>query len=181
MEGTPHEKILIVIASYVIGFITAFILLGLDYRGDSTNVVYSQELNHVTHPNDFIGGKYSYENGYLEVVGKKGVRILSYNPKIVNDTEKRNIPSEIHYTKPKVLLSADNDYLYFCLQAEEEVSSCKSYIYSYADDLVHPVLIDGKPFSMSVEILDVVLWNNKGLKIDILHSVSKTEPWILTE
>ena len=159
MEGTRHERVVVLIAAYIIGFITAYIAFGvvkvqdIDYTSFSNqnaSVIASQDTK--ASENIFVG----LDNEGLVVIKNNQRTLLSLK-------DNGEVPPEegVHASIVAYSASPDNSKVYFCEQPTVEDDSCRPYIYSVEDGIVYPVTVNGERVAFPVENHNVS-WNEAG-------------------
>jgi len=198
MEGTKHEKVVLVILAYLIGFTTALIAYGIrpipDYSSPETKL----ELNDVIENTAFVDKQniqqsstteatdpstnefVNYHDGRLSVHNDQGDFLLSINKDLI-DTEQliefKNYG--IHYSNnaPFFLVSADKKYIYFCEQHGEE-DNCSNFIFDVKSSIVQFVNNEKQKIVTSRAVAEKAYWREDGtLKVGDFSSVSADTPW----
>jgi len=188
MEGTRHEKIVLVLVAYVIGFITAFIAFGL--KGDSVPVlVRSENLSSQLNVNseeyttaDAAITDVGFGSDGLFVMTNDSERILSadknaLSASVISTTD--NIPG-FYFSIIDAEASRDGKFAYFCEQRVADAEECYPYVYSIDDDSVHAVKVDGSLYLSPIASHESS-WSERGvLTLNQMMSVDAATPWILT-
>lgn len=182
-----HEKAILVVLSYVIGFLTAFILYGPCTDSDintpvPTNTVADVTVSEPTIKRTTNNDIYSYQNGQLRVFNKGEVRVLTaahdpFSSYLPNNNE----PYSTHYDMSATGLSPEGRFLYFCIQENPDENYCAGYVYEFATNVVSRLLIDQEPVTLTPELANELEWNQQGLVLEQLNSVDINTPWLLTE
>jgi len=144
MEGTRNERVAILITAYIIGFITAYIAFGVVQLDDANtfaqvtsqnaaSVIQSQAVE----SNVFIG----VDAEGLFLTTDSGRTLLSAT---VSEDNSGYFQDGAHVAISNYELSADNAYVYFCELPSAGSESCRPYIYSLAEEVVYPVLVNGE-------------------------------------
>jgi hypothetical protein len=159
MEGTRHERVVVLIAAYIIGFITAYIAFG---------VVKVQDIDYValTNQNASIIASQSKEKSSDIFVGldNEGLVLIKNNKRILLSLKNNGevAPAEgVHASIVTYSASPDNSKIYFCEQPTVDSDSCRPYIYSVDDGIVYPVTVKGERVAFPVEG-HAVSWNEGG-------------------
>jgi hypothetical protein len=188
MEGTRHEKIVLVLVSYVIGFITAFIAFGM--KGEATAVVVSTNntstelVQNATPQNeqDLRITDVGFGSDGLFVMTDMYERIVSadknaLSANVISTSE--DIPG-FYYSIIDAEASRDGKFAYFCEQRVADAESCYPYVYSIDDDTVHAVSVDGQVYTSPIASHESSWSEDGSLILNSLASSDSQYPWILT-
>ncbi|USN87854.1 MAG: hypothetical protein H6779_00190 [Candidatus Nomurabacteria bacterium] len=183
MEGTRNERVAIIATSYVIGFVTAFILFGINNPTDTatTNLANVAEVSAADVYKEPkltpIPIAITYENGSLII--KKGDKdiILTQNPILATTLIKPE--TRLHYNNLSWTLSDNNSYLFFCEQQNTEGNYCIGAIYDISNETVHTLTTDGVNLSLSLPASTLIRWKQESLDITGFTSSDPAKPWIL--
>ncbi len=196
MEGTRHEKAIVVIASYVIGFVTAFILFGSQLPVKETNVVYLPQANtasvvEATLPevNEAVveeaielGTSVEYVSGELKISVNGEENLLSFNPALNNgDFEVDGMLQGYHYGDLTYKVSQDKSFVFFCEVHEVSNENCHGFIYDVGADRIYPIIKDGSPVFISPKSAVQAIWTAVGIKIGSNYSANPSAPWVLID
>lgn len=152
MEGTRNERSVLITVSYIIGFVTAFIL----FMNNSSEVTtLSESLPSVTQTSNVINSQ-------------------SVSTDITQSTD----PSS-YLKKPHALLSPDNKNIFFCETGDDLSDQCRAYVYSLDTDTAQRVYLDGQELVISKNVIRDVKWTDVGLSIDNISSINPAQPWHL--
>jgi hypothetical protein len=195
MEGSIHEKAVLVSLAYFIGGLTMFIAFGINTSpalvdtAAMTAAVYSTQANHsAIEPPVFTSADsrrdnsaVAYRDGMLEVETVDGVQILSFNPEITGmpitaDFEKQGH----HFNEPVWAVSSSGQYVYFCEQQSVESRSCSSFVYDALRQVIQAVTLAGASSPVPVEMAQSAYFDGDSLIIGNLRSAEPTAPWELT-
>jgi hypothetical protein len=206
MEGSRHEKAAIVIASYAIGFVTAFILftnVGVSssvdtyvpsFESNSASVIGANtapatlvaeappvtEVVSVMPEVDDSDELVVYKNGILEVRRSDGDRLLSFNPETSSiKVDLATMPQGYHYGDISYAVDAAGEYVFFCEKTAKDAETCSGYVYDIKADRINPVSKDGSPVPITLKSASETIWTALGLKIGTHYSESLTTPWII--
>lgn len=147
MEGTRNERVAILLASYVIGFITAYIAFGVIQlestptfaqlpSQNAAAVITSQKVAQTPSATFLAIDKEGL------VLIKDNVRtLLSASADATGDTF---FTDGQHVAIVDYSLSPDSKSVYFCELPTADADSCRPYIYSITNDTVYPVQIAGE-------------------------------------
>lgn len=188
MIGTRHEKAVIVLTSYVIGFTTAFIAFGLNAmynNADTLNNSY-QAASKISSTADYkkihnnISAIGTDESGLYVTIGGYN-RIISGNKNalgasVIESVKGPGYAVEHHFAT----VTEDGWFAFYCEQTEEDMTTCDPYVYSLFDDTIHKVTLDG--YHETLDISDVVVtWSETNqLIINSFTSKDQSKPWIFT-
>ncbi len=191
MEGTRHEKAVLVIASYAIGFVTAFILYS-NVTSNTEEVFINIGDNSaaavitatpvaaepvVTAPG---GVTLTYVDGLLQVTVDNSVHTLSFNPEVSKLTTDLDTEAQgFHYGEMPYGLSLDNKFVFFCERHDAEASSCEGYVYDIEADSIYPVVKDGRVVTISEKSAVEAIWTVDGLSVGVAKSANPAAPWVL--
>lgn len=152
MEGTKNERSVVIVLSYIIGFITGFILLNNYQNENSTNtLVYTDSNSNIANTSN-VGEEQTNESVYL-----------SYSQ------------------KTNALISNNGEFIFYCEKLNPENNFCYGYIYQRGTDMVHQVSLNNSPLSITEEVLSSTKWIDDRLTIGDIVSVNLTEPWLLVD
>lgn len=196
MEGTRHEKAVIVAASYIIGFTTAFILFGSIQKNNSEEIFISsadvnpaavvtavaQEIEPVPVAEAEVALGVTYKDGLLEMTLSDGSHLLSFNPETSDITaDISELNQGFHYGDIKYRVSESGDQVFFCEQHSKDVDSCLGFIYDANSDRIHQITKDGVPVNISPKTAAEVIWTAVGLKVGTHYSEDVAKPWVLVQ
>lgn len=178
MEGTRNERVGILIASYVIGFITAYIAFGVIQLEDSVEFVYVP-----VHSTAAV-----IESQVAPVVAETTLEETDLGLLLFKDGTETYLSARVsedgtadgHYVAlAEYSLSLDESYVYFCEVGDVESESCVPFVYSIEEDLVYPVTIDGDRVAFKAEG-HAAIWTKEGqLLVDSYLSKDPVQPWSL--
>ncbi|MFM2339429.1 MAG: hypothetical protein RLZZ360_65 [Candidatus Parcubacteria bacterium] len=193
LEGTKHEKAVLVVLAYIIGLTSGFIGFGVTQAG-------SQALESTT-PNAFIpegytppdtpppsdesaatagGGEVArYEDGklYAYVHGDRFVLSLSNEVMPVENVE-GFATQGIHKKIPTYSSSADGNFVHFCEQ-QTDADECTHFIFDATENVIQPVSFDGKKFITTISDALTAAWNGDTITIGSYSSAAAITPWKL--
>lgn len=187
MEGKRHEKVVIVISSYIIGFTTAFIGFGVtaiqtadvpltSYIPQESNV----EATAVTPIQKNVITSISFGTDGLYAVTPAGNILLSVNKKVQEASvigATRN--SGYYFEIVDAEASRDGKFAYFCEQLMESDTTCDPYVYDLQGDLLHKVKENGSPVNSTVKD-HASSWDENGLlSLNGSNSTDAAKPWEL--
>ncbi len=151
MEGTKNERTVVIITSYIIGFVTGFILLN-DYSEikNSGTVIYSDQ------------------------------QVITQNPEPVSQNITNNSQPD-YLQKAHALVSQDGNFIFYCEKINPTDDFCQSYIYEKNTNTAHEVLISNSPMTLKEDTVALVGWSDNILTIGTIKSAHLTEPWLLVD
>jgi hypothetical protein len=146
MEGTRNERVGILVASYIIGFITAYIAFGVIQLEDSLEFVQvpTQNMASVIASQQVKSSTETYV-----AVDSVGLIIIKDNERTLlsatGDANQSDFFDEgEHVAISDYSLAPDKMHVYFCELPSQDADSCRPYIYSLVDSTVYPVLVKGE-------------------------------------
>ncbi len=190
MEGTRHERVVTVIASYVIGFTTAFILYSnvqvltqevfISVPEQNAAVALSQVETEpeVQETEDFVS--LSYQNGRLVLQNGSEVKLLSYSPEL-NDlnVDIEALEQGFHFGELKYSFSQNKEFVFFCERHSAELESCDGYVYDVKEDKIYPITKEGNPVIVSAKSAQTAGWSDDALVIGDNRSANPSAPWVI--
>lgn len=168
MDGTRNERVAILITSYVIGFITAYIAFGvvqLDKAVQIVEIPSSQVASVIT------SQKYSSPSATYIAMDNEGLVVIQNNQRTllsVTDTidSELSFTDGVHYAISDYKLSPDKTYIYFCEVPSAESDSCRPYTYSVENEEMYPVLVNGERVAFSASDQGVSWSSNNVLIVE---------------
>ncbi len=189
MENSRHERAFVVMASYVIGFTSAFIAFGINHFTPTDVIVMSDTITQIATQQPAMqprqGQSYSasirVEPAGLVVVSEAGKRLLSarkdspYLASVISAEPQPGLAVKIIEAE----LSRDSRFVYFCEQLTPDSQSCTAYVYSIADDVLHPLQVRDAGYEPQI-VTHTSAWSQDGnLMVDGFISSSAETPWEL--
>ncbi|MFT5037294.1 MAG: hypothetical protein ACI9VM_000873 [Candidatus Azotimanducaceae bacterium] len=170
-----HERIILVLLGYVIGFTTAFIAFSLAPNiildsdvasfGDGVTTQYASasEPNTITFEET---GLYVVKNGQQIIVSGKLQDGIDPGP-------------GFHVSVSFSQISPSGDYIYYCEQETTSSETCNQYVYNADTHTAHPLKHNGANLTASISGSGFS-WNSKNiLTNNKLKSISSNKPWML--
>lgn len=184
MEGTRHEKVLLIVLAYIIGFTTAFIAFGFgNQRSASIDLpAYTPRAN-AEDSSDALKASVVFKEDGVYVVTSRYDRILSADKNALSSNVLTSIGESagFHYRVIDAEASRDAKFVYYCEQLSEASETCHPYVYSVDMDAVFPVKLSGEKVEYVV-IDHVSAWMEDGaLMIGSTVSADVSRPWELVE
>lgn len=193
LEGTKHEKAVLVVLAYIIGLTSGFIGFGIT-QGLATQTI------EVTATPEFIPDGYTspdtpppseeaaapaseevarYEDGklYAYVHGDRFVLSLSSEVMPVENVE-GFATQGIHKKIPTYSTSADGRFVHFCEQ-QTDADECTHFIFDADENVIQPVSFDGKKFITSISDALTAAWQGDTITIGLYSSAAVATPWKL--
>ena len=206
MEGTKHEKAVILFLAYVVGFTSGFIAFGiskptpetasvievveeitleespviLDEVAVTEVVTEAEDLpNEYSNPLHPEGTHAYYQNGRLLVSVDGEVTLLSMekNRMAANVTDLFSNQGS-HIAIPHTSVSTDNKFVYFCEQ-QSDADRCVSFVYSIDAQTIYSVMDNGLKVVLTASDAKNVTWNGNTLSVGTSLSTSPETPWKL--
>jgi hypothetical protein len=180
MEGTRHEKVGLIIASYVIGFVTAFIAFGqAKMTAPEPIVVIQREVERTTSVAEASQPTtVGFNEDGLYAITPQGERIISANRNVLSASAVESLPGYF-YNIIDAEPSRDGSFVYFCEQLTEESESCDSYVYSVAADTLYRVTVDGEAYSPAIAGHNSMWGTQNELSINGALTMDLSHPWLL--
>jgi hypothetical protein len=186
MIGTRHEKAVIVLTSYVIGFTTAFIAFGI------TNMEHNGDMHHnySTHKEQNEAHDFKKEHHNISAIGTDDeglfVTVGGYNRIIsgkMPDLEANAIAAlegpGYAYEHHGAVVSNDGWFAFYCEQPTEESKDCLPFVYSLFDDTIHTVVTESGAITLPVDSFTVSWSSDSLLKVNEFASKEEEKPWIV--
>jgi hypothetical protein len=169
MEGTRHERVALIIAAYIIGFLTAFIGFGIDV-GQPTSFTQvipaniqdnSASVSSALSLSTAINSSIAITDTGLELT-TDGVTVLLAASQYAVTPNTPQGQDGVFIGISSYGVSPDGSYAYFCELPSRNVDSCKPFVYSVLSQTVYPVTIDSERVAFEATKHNVV-WNSAGL------------------
>ncbi len=204
IEGTKHEKAVLIVVAYIIGLTSGFIAFGVTPNTPPTLVDVTGEATAVMGVNP-DGSTYvppsenppmdegsadqaaaptgdtiaAYEDGrlYATVRGERFVLSL-HTDVMANDNVEGFSTQGIHTDLPAYQASPDGKYVYFA-EKHSEADECSNFIFDTERNVIQPMSLDGKRFTSPCVMTKSFVWNDQGAEVGIYRSVSAATPWKL--
>jgi len=154
MEGTRNERVIMVMAAYVIGFTTAFIAFGLNQMEESVHLVYvantpatqsAAVAAATSFPADATSvSVYIDESGLVYEKGGVSRVISSYDVDASGE-------DGYHQSIFEFQVSSDGSTVYFCEIPNQMSDACKPFLYDSVEDVTYPLTIAGERIAVSLQ------------------------------
>lgn len=165
MEGTRHERVMMVVSAYVIGFTTAFIAFGVNQISNTSYVAEAPAGALVQQTASVINATESEppapttietvtidQDGLWYTNQLGAVRLVTaYDPVSAADGHYQSI---LEYQ-----LSADETMLYFCEVPTATADACKPFLYDANEDVVYPVTVSGERIALPLDAVTLT-WDD---------------------
>ncbi len=164
MEGTRNERVAILLASYVIGFVTAYIAFGVVQLSNTVELVTIASQNTAS---AIMAERQANRNSATFIaMDKEGLVVIKDNKRTllsatIDAQDNTFLDEGAHVAITDYSLSPDKKSVYFCELPATDVDSCRPYIYSITDDVVYPVTVDGEPVAFDAT-KQSVSWSEVG-------------------
>lgn len=163
MEGTRNERVTVLIISYIIGFITAYIAFGLSQLEEKFVYVPidAAQTASVIDASSAISSNVT-ETEAVPAITKEGLVVVK-NGEVRVVSASRPAADTIledgfHVAIADYQMAPNEEYLYFCEVPSVDTDSCKPFIYDITEDAVYPVRLDGERVAFEAGG-DDVYWN----------------------
>lgn len=191
IEGTKHEKAVLVLLAYVSGFTAGFIIFGMSALSANRPVesivnevpvsteVSMNEVDTVASETVPLTEEVLYKDGRLTAnVNGASVLLSAQLATVDAETAKTFANQGVHQAIPKYQASENADFVYYCEQ-HSEVDSCTNFIYDVTNQIIQYVTVDGKKLISTAETAQTAMWSNGLLTIGGATSIEATIPWKL--
>lgn len=194
LEGTKHEKAVLILIAYIIGFTSSFIAFGVMQPHEAPAVLESTTVwpegytppteqppidETVSDASVESTNIASYEDGKLYATVQGERYVLSLSNDIMDATNVEGFATQgIHEALPTYSASDDGRFIHFCEQ-QTPADSCTHFVFDASRSVIQPVSLEGKSFITSVNEALSTVWNGDALRIAQYASVSQAEPWKL--
>jgi hypothetical protein len=194
LEGTKHEKAVLIIIAYIIGFTSSFIAFGVMKQYQEapalleTTQVWPEGYTPPTEqpPLEEVSAAdmpaspsemATYEDGKLYATVEGERYVLSLSNDIMDVTNVEGFATQgIHEALPTYSASADGRFVHFCEQ-QTPADSCTHFVFDASRNVIQPLSLEGKSFITTVNEALSTVWNGDALRIAQYASVSQAEPW----
>jgi DNA-binding transcriptional ArsR family regulator len=201
MEGTKHEKVVLVILSYIIGFTSCFIVFGITQTITATvyqptffpprvtapaettpSEVATSDVSEVnvltdeTRATTTMHTSTYYESGKLYAVVEGKSTLLSLKVATSTAVDELFRTQGMHQDIPMYLDSPDGKYVYFCEQ-QSTADECTHFIFDIKSNLIQFLNYQGKKLVTANQTAKLTNWKDGRLVIDTYQSESTETPW----
>jgi hypothetical protein len=188
IEGTRNERAALVLASYVVGFITAFIMYSNISSTEESAITYVSTpaavitATPVEKTAEVVSSnvKLEYKEGKLEVTVAGLTNLLSFNTVTAGiDVDVTDMSQGYHFGELNYALSPDEKFVFFCEKPGVDESNCLGYVYDINADRIFPVTKEGVQVSITPSSAASAKWTAGGLNIGSTRSANPAAPWVL--
>jgi hypothetical protein len=180
-----HEKIVLVILGYIIGFTTAYI--GFYLQAKNVDYIDLDPVSFQEGINPYVAGAVPNQARASELPtllqDDTGFYFVTDGNKIVISGALYDgvTPGPgFHADIPVSKLSPSDDFVYYCEQETEAANTCNQYVYEVSSHTIYPLKYEGVTRTASLSD-DSFSWTTKDtLTNGELSSVSTQKPWTLT-
>lgn len=196
IEGTKHEKVVLIILAYIIGFTSGLIAFGMaasDYEvpyddSVSTNVFTDPSaedfsaLARIVPPTiqtmNTGSTSVTYEDGRLYATVNTEKILLSISRGVAGDQPQNDFTEQgIHVAVPTYSISADGRFIYFCEQQSDE-PTCASFVYDTLRSIIHFVSAADQKLQTTNDIALTASWTlDNTLQVGDYSSLATDTPW----
>lgn len=184
MENSRHDRAIIMVSTYIIGFVSAYIAFGVEQLEQYIEVPapVAQTISAPVTERVEVTAKPS-----SLVIDHRGLVLVTDEEEILLATRKSyaqtaNVIAGTREATHKLIeaeLSRDGMYAYFCEQVDESDEVCSAYVYSVKKDIMYPLQIDREIYTPNIDE-HFSAWSAGGyLMVDGYSSVSSNTPWLL--
>ncbi|MBY0538393.1 hypothetical protein K2P47_03260 [Patescibacteria group bacterium] len=197
IEGTKHEKAVLVILSYVVGFTAGFIVFGVTQSSPLEsapiiNVTEAPAAEMVTGVPEVsttetpeletsdMSQQVMYTGGRLMANSNGASVLLSAQIQTVDPETAKDLASQgVHESLPQYLASDDGNFIYYCEQHSGE-DTCVNFIYQVSDQSIKYVTADGVKLRSTPMDAKAAYWEGATLVIGANRSMTPDTPWKLS-
>lgn len=170
LNSGQNERSLLIIVSYVIGFVTAFILYGVNSHFDNQRIA-----NASVNDTSFAEGK----SAKVHKSAESQLSITSTDAKITREKA------------PIYLDSYDKKFSFFCTKINTNLSNtqdttdaCQGFIRINQTGENKSIEINEEVLTLAPDLVEIIHWSQAGNYLQIgsdIRSESYLEPWVLTD
>ncbi len=163
MEGSRHERVALVVATYVIGFVTAFIAFGVTQLEDSVTFVYVPQAAQTAAIADAMPAATASVDSPVVSLRPEGLYLVrGAEEGLISAVTAEGGDDGLAVAITQYELSPDGSFVYFCEQSVASIDACVPFIYSLSNDVVIPVTQAGERVAFLTSAQELV-WNEAGL------------------
>jgi hypothetical protein len=203
IEGTKHEKVVIIVLAYVMGFTAGFICFGVSathkpqnaaaapivvseaapaikntsYEADVTDIDPISETAATVAATGSLGATtVTYTDGKLQAYVGDSTYLLSVKSDMIDASEKSEFKNQgTHAAIPAYKVSPDSNFVYFCEQQTAD-DACTSFVFDVANNIIKYVSSGAKKVVTTAAVAKGATWSESGLTIDGKTSIDATNP-----
>lgn len=187
MEGSRHERAVLVGLAYFIGGLTAFIWyshglipqLEIPLINDQpANVISAVEPK--SEQTDSKKSIVNYLDGKLEVNAFGNEKVLSFNSDLTGQSPSADFSEQgTHVGELAFSASPSEEYVFFCEKKSVLAGTCSPFVYDVVADTIYPVRLNDKRVEILTTAASSALWSENYLQIDTEASKDPSKPWLL--
>lgn len=162
MEGTRHERVVMVISAYLIGFTTAFIAFGVTQIEDTVNFVYVPAPAQTASVAQAVAPSETSLAAEARINDTGLVYVQNGNEVLVSAFGEADGVDGVHQSIFEFSLSPDKQFLYFCEVPSADIEACKPFVYVAKADTVYPVTEGGERIALPLTATELT-WDETGL------------------
>lgn len=211
LEGTKHEKAVLVVLAYIIGLTSGFIGFGINdyYQGNTEHKIMISEgemmeysnsdLNAETEtvlgmsdmasynlptenpPETTAGGSVVYEDGQLTAVTENGEVVLSVHVDQLGDAIPDILAAQGHHIEPPVYLVSPEGRYVYFCEQHLGSDDCTNFLFDTESVSIQYVQVNSQAYVSPVSQAASAYWAVDGLHIGEFISESLQSPWKLVE
>ena len=206
IEGTKHEKVVIIVLAYVMGFTAGFICFGISTNrsavGGTDSPAAVQALfapeqisadtlistpeptettaEIATNPEAAHGpATVTYTDGKLQAQVGDNSYLLSMRTSGLDSAAQSAFKNQgAHQDIPAYTVSPNGKFIHFCEQQSAD-DSCMNFIFDVEKNVINYVSIDGKKVTTTGSIAKAATWSENGLTLDNKTSADAAAPALL--
>lgn len=180
IEGSRHEKVAIVIATYVIGFITAYIAFGINADETIKTLVVTNTISQqaaVAESAAASSEKVRITDKGLIYTDGQTERLISVNVAVLqNATSFENTPG-VHTAVHGLSVSPTEQFVYYCEQQFTAETDCVPFLYDVTNDMVHFVSHSDANPALPIDSAQAYWTSDGRLSLGTFNSQSPLTPW----
>ncbi|MDC1205281.1 hypothetical protein N8083_00330 [Candidatus Pacebacteria bacterium] len=179
-----HEKVVLIVLSYIIGFTTAYIGFGLS---NIDTPAYNRYIgSDLASFSASTKAQEAYAGEPLSVImNDRGMFVTQNGEEIVVSGKLQEgivAGQGFHVAIPFYKVSPTGAYVYYCEQETAQPDSCQEYIYVVAEHSSHPLQISSNKLSASSHASGNFAWTDTDIATyDAFISESQSKPWKLIQ
>ncbi len=190
MEDTRHERAALVVVSYFIGGITAFI--GFSTFTPPSLTAELSAVNQVQNTASVISGQeqlktdpaqtsiVEYRDGVLLVATLEGNKTLSFQADEASIESDPDFATQgTHVGKLNYTSSKSAEYVFFCEVKQLASDVCSPFVYDSLRDTIYPLKRNGERVNLLIDAAADASFSGNILTIAGESSADASKPWLL--